>query len=148
MTAQSSYGMTFDGYWRDEHEADLPSLSGVYCVYICVDHPDTHEVMLNELIYIGESDDLRTCVANHEKRSLWKAHLIAGEDLCYSFAHVAPSDRLRCAAALIYRHQPRDNSQYRLDFPFDRTTISLDGHIAHLHSNFTVERSAERTLSA
>jgi hypothetical protein len=113
-----------------------------------VDHPETSEVLLKELIYIDEADDLRRQVAQHEKRALWKANLAPGEDLCYSFAHVPPDDRRRFVAALIFRHQPRDNQEYRRGFPFDNTTISLNGCISHLHSNFTVERRAERESSA
>lgn len=143
-----SFGMTFEGYWRDENEGGLPSLSGIYCVYICVDHPSTNEVRLEELIYIGEADDLKVSVAHHEKRPTWQAHLQPGQDLCYSFAHVAPADRQRCAAALIFQHQPRDNDRFRGTFPFEETTMSLDGRISHLHSNFTVQRAEAKLRPA
>lgn len=143
MTAQACYGVTFEGYWRDENERSLPSWSGIYCVYICVDHPTTNEVLLNELIYIGEADDVKARIAEHERHSAWQACLKPGEDLCYSYAHVPPGERSRCVAALIFNHQPRENDEYRHSFPFDTTTISLSGCIARLHANFTVKRSTE-----
>ena len=138
------FGMTFQGYWRDEHEQDLPSLSGVYCVYVCVDHPDTKEVQLTELIYIGETNDIRASIAIHEKHPLWKTHGNPGTDICYSYALVDPQDRERCAAALIFQHQPRDNQEYRLAFPFGDTSISLLGQIRHLTPNFTIAHDARR----
>lgn len=138
MTAQS-FGITFEGYWRDENEGGLPSLSGVYCVYVCVDHPGTSEVLLNSLLYIGEAEDVKERIAHHEKLAEWKRLLRPGEDLCYSFGHVEARERRRCAAALIFQHQPPGNEEeFRSGFPFAPTNLSLNGQIAHLHPDFTV----------
>jgi hypothetical protein len=137
----ASFGITFEGYWREENEGGVPSMSGIYCVYGCVDNPSANAVSLNAIIYIGEADDVKTRIANHEKLPEWNRHLKQGEELCYSFGHVSPADRRRCEAAMIFQHQPPVNNEYKLAFPFDQTTISLSGQIARLHPNFTVRRT-------
>ncbi len=137
------YGVTFEGYWRDENEAGIPAMSGIFCVYGCVENAEVEAVALDTLMYIGEADDVKHSIANHEMLPEWRRLLRPGEELCFSFAHVSPADRLRCAAALIYRHQPPCNSNYKSDFPFARTTISLLGQISQLHANFTVEPKSE-----
>jgi len=146
MTAKT-IGITFEGYWRDEHEESLPSLSGLYCVYKCLDHASTQEVLLEDLIYIGHSADVRDAVARHELRSKWTESLRGAEELCYSYGHLAGEDLERCQAAMVFRHRPSCNFQYLDSFPFPDTTLSLDGRIALLHHHFTVVRTVLPTPS-
>jgi hypothetical protein len=76
-------------------------------------------VAVKRLIYIDESPDLRTMIANSERLAEWKRHLQRGETLCFSVANVPDADRIPCAAALINRHQPPANTEYRKAFPFE-----------------------------
>ena len=65
-------------------------------------------VTINELIYIGESGDVRARMANHEGReACWNGKLAVGETLCYSTAAVTlESARQQAEAALIFHHKP------------------------------------------
>ena len=84
-------------------------------------------VALKKLIYIGESDDVNGRIANHEKLPDWQKHLGQGQVLCYSFGPVPYGNRVRCEAAMIFKHKPPENTEYKTTFPFDQTTLTLTG---------------------
>jgi excinuclease UvrABC nuclease subunit len=132
----------FKGYWRDEIKSGVPAQSGVYCVYECKYHKnDDPPILLLKLIYIGEADNVRERIANHEKYQDWLKHVRFGNELCFSFGPVLSTDRERAEAAMIFKHKPPENEEYKYSFPFDQTTISLSGEIALLKIYFTVERT-------
>lgn len=140
MTAQS-YSIEFDGYWREANKGGVPSKSGIYCVYTCTYNKQEKTVSLNKLIYIGESGNVSTRIANHEKQEDWESHLKTGEVLCYSFGSVPSASRVRCEAAMIFKHKPPENTEYKNSFPFDQTSMNLSGKTAKLTSKFTVNRT-------
>ena len=139
-----SFSLEFAGYYREPNAGSLPSASGVYCVYACTYDPRDQTVSLRELMYIGESGDIRDRVANHDKHDAWKRRLRAGETLCFSAAAVSSSDRTRVEAALIFEHQPPVNIEYKSRFPFASTTVSTSGRNAKLKSIFFVAGQARR----
>lgn len=138
MAAQT-YKVEFGGYWREEKKSSILAKSGVYCVYSCV-HNAAKNSFDKKLIYIGESGDVNGRIANHEKLSGWKKHIKKGEILCYSFGAVSSANRVRCEAAMIYKHDPPENTEYVDTFPFDQTTMELSGKTALLTIKFTVNR--------
>lgn len=140
MAAQS-YTIDFDGYWREPNKGSVPSESGIYCVYSCEFNTSAKTVALKKLIYIGESDDVNGRIANHEKLPDWQRHVKQGQVLCYSFGPVPSANRVRCEAAMIFRHKPPENTEYTTAFPFDKTTITLTGKTALLDTSFTVQRT-------
>lgn len=99
---------------------------------------------LRELIYIGESADIKGRVGSHEKRDAWKRRLRTEETLCFAATKIATSDRLRAEAALIFEHQPPVNTEYKSSFPFDSTSISTSGRSAKLKSSFFIQGYARR----
>ncbi|ENO3979178.1 GIY-YIG nuclease family protein [Aeromonas veronii] len=129
----------FEGYWREANKEHVPSKSGIYCVYRCTHDAVKKEVSLHQLIYIGESQDVQSRLANHEKLDSWKKYLKQGETLCYSFGAVPSSDRVRCEAALIFHHQPPVNTEYTGEFNYPETSIVLTGETTLLTAKFTVE---------
>jgi excinuclease UvrABC nuclease subunit len=139
--AEQSYGVEFDGYWREPAKGSIPDTSGIYCVFSCVRNEAENTVSLKKLIYIGESCDVRSRIANHEKLDDWKKHVMKGEVLCFSFAAVTSASRGRCEAAMIFEHRPPVNTEYAEAFPYDKTTISLTGKTKLLTENFTVQRT-------
>jgi len=139
--AEKTITIEFDGYWRDENKGGLPAKSGVYCVYECTHNVSQKMVTIHKLIYIGESEDVKSRVENHEKYSNWLKHVRRGNELCFSFGGVGATDRARAEAALIFKHKPPENDEYVDSFPFDRTTISLSGKTALLNTYFTVNRT-------
>jgi len=141
--AEKTIAVEFDGYWRDENKGGLPAKSGVYCVYECTLNVMEKEktVNIHKLIYIGEAEDVNSRVANHEKYKDWLKHVRGGHELCFSFGGVGSTDRNRAEAAMIFKHKPPENEEYKNSFPFDKTTMSLSGKTAELTTNFTVDRS-------
>lgn len=140
MAAQT-YAVEFAGYWREPNKSGVPDQSGIYCVYACTHNTQANSVSLRKLIYIGESDNVRSRISNHEKQRDWERHLNAGEQLCYNFGPVATASRVRCEAAMIFKHKPPENAEYVNEFPFDQTTMNLSGKTALLHASFTVYRT-------
>ncbi len=99
----------FDGYWLERYQSELPQEEGVYCVYACEPMAMDRIVVLRELLYIGESDNVRTSVASHEEVPVWKKRLRDGEELCYSFARMERELRRDVLMAMISHHRPKCN---------------------------------------
>ena len=139
--AAKTISIEFNGYWRDENKSGLPNKSGIYCVYECTHNVSQKTVTIHKLIYIGESENVKNRVANHEKYNDWLKHVRSGNGLCFSFGGVRSVDRNRSEAAMIFKHKPPENEEYRDSFPFDKTTMSLSGKTALLNTYFTVDRT-------
>jgi len=118
--AAKTISIKFDGYWRDENKGGLPAKSGVYCVYECT-HNRTEKT-----------------VSLHNK---WLKYVRQGNELCFSFGGVSSVDRNRAEAAMIFKHKPPVNDEYKDSFPYDKTTMSLSGKTALLNTYFTVNRT-------
>ncbi len=132
----------FEGYWRDKKKSGVPAQSGVYCVYECKYNEANDRVsFLITLIYIGEADNVRERIANHEKYQDWLKHVRSGNELCFSFGSVLSADRERAEAAMIFKHKPPENEEYMYSFPFDRTTMFLSGKIKFLKKWFMLNRT-------
>lgn len=138
-----SYSLDFNGYWREPNIDGLPAKSGVYGVYACTYNSSERTVALKRLIYIGESENIKSRVATHEKWPMWKRQLRAGEQICFNAALISPaSDRERSEAAMINRHKPACNVEYVDEFPYDTTTITTKGRNALMERYFTVHRKS------
>lgn len=141
QAAAQSFTIEFDGYWREPNKGSVPEKSGIYCVFSCVYNVAEKTVTLKKLIYIGEADDARAAIANHGNLTDWNKQLMQDEILCYNFGFVHPTNRVRCEAAMIFKHKPPLNSAYKSAFPFDQTTITLAGKTNLLDTQFTVQRT-------
>ena len=133
--------INFDGYWLDENKGDLPEKSGIYCVYECTYNKQENIVNVQKLIYIGEAENVKNRVANHENYKNWVKHVRLGNELCFSFGRVGATDRARVEAAMIFKHEPPENDEYIDSFPYDRTTMLLSGMTALLNTSFTVNKT-------
>jgi excinuclease UvrABC nuclease subunit len=138
--AAKSYSLTYQGYWRDKNRGGVPAESGVYTVYASTYSAQSDTIALRKVIYIGQAENAKVRLANHEKENDWKKHLLSGEEVSFSFAPVQAADRDRVEAALIHHHKPPVNTQYVDSFPFDQTTITTSGRNMHLAASFTVYR--------
>lgn len=141
MTKEIS--LTFEGYWGNSLPESQCNHSGIYVVY---GGKNTGEKSceINRLIYIGESENINTRLSNHERKEDWKKQLKTGEVLYFSKTKIAGEDRKRAEAALIYKHKPPCNVEYKDNFPFENTRIksSPSNKIAFLTADFTAEKSA------
>ena len=144
--------LQFDGYWLEEAKSGIPKESGVYCVYSCKHNLSMEEkrrsargtVTIDRLLYIGESADVRSRIANHDRLDDWMDSLIKGQTLCYSFASVAPAERERAEAALIFEMQPPFNSEHTKEFIYNDTEIETEGKNVLLEKSFIVRKGAAK----
>lgn len=134
------YKLKFNGY-RIKSDY-LPTDSGIYCVYACTYYSSNDTVSLRLLLYIGEASNVLSRVSGHEKRKDWRDYLQFREILCFNTALISPrQDRERAEAALINKHKPPCNYEYKNRFPFAKTSIQTKGRNGLLQSNFTVYRT-------
>lgn len=130
--------LEFNGYWREVNKGGVPAESGIYCVYACTYNSAEGTVSLRELMYVGESENVKKRLTDHEKLPKWKNRLRAGETLCYSFANIGNVERIRAEAAIINYHKPPCNTEYINSFPYTTTTIFTSGRNCFLKNEFTV----------
>lgn len=141
LMSAKSFSLVYDGYWREANVSYIPLKSGVYSVYAGTHNRTENTVHLRKLIYIGESENVRKRVSDHEKLRAWRQYLNSGEELCFNFAPIT-TERLRVEAALINYHKPPENTEYVNSFPFNQATVLTSGRDALLSSRFTVRRTA------
>ena len=131
--------LNFKGYRRDVNKGGLEQDAGIYCVYRCTYDSSDSTVILKELLYIGQADNLHDRLADHEKFDSWKRHLNKGEQICYSRAHIGNKAlRLRAEAALICHHNPPENTQHSDSFGYPATRILISGECEFLDTDFTI----------
>lgn len=129
----------FDGYWRDINKKFLPSKSGIYCVYACTYNVNAASAIIRELLYVGESEDVRNRISQHEKMRDWRKRLRTNEELLYSFGAIGSNERYQAEAAIINHHKPPCNYEYQFSFPFTTTRMYISGEKAMLEENFIVK---------
>jgi len=139
--AEKTFNQDFVGFWREPNKGGIPDKSGIYCVYECTYNKNEGNVTLHELIYIGESKDVRDRISKHEKQEDWEKHVRVGKQLCYSFTPVESAYRDRVEAAFIYHHKPPENTDYVSNFPFDKTLVKSSGRIGLLKDYFVANRT-------
>lgn len=127
--------ITFDGFWREPNKAWITPCAGIYCVYACTYLLEAKKVHLDELLYIGQSENVNERIMSHEKAALWKSCLNPSQELCYSVAEVVQSHvRDVCADALTYCAQPRCNDVLTRRYDQESVKLSLDGKVGLLSS--------------
>ena len=127
--------LEFIGYYDDRNDDEIIDTSGIYCVYAV---KSKHQV---RLIYIGESENVRTRLIKHNRYDDWVNELTKGEKLYFSYAKASSTDRERAEAALINYHVPPLNDEHTINFSYLDTTIKLSGDILELSEEFTVYRT-------
>jgi len=137
--AEETYNVEFNGYRRNVNIGGLPTYSGVYTVYRCIYNVEEDNVSVNELIYIGKAGNIRTRIGNHEKTNDWEDYLEDGEILCFGYANVSEDYNERVEAALIFRNQPPENTEYKNSFPYEETTVNLSGRHVFIIKNISLE---------
>lgn len=133
--------LIFEGYFTSE--SAVPSRSGIYAVYRGTNNTN-NTVTLKELVYVGESSNVRDRLSGHEKKPDWERHLLYGETLIYSFAPIV-ADREQAEAAIINHHKPKENSEYAHSFPFEDTQMNLSGKHKFLDNSFTVRSTGQKS---
>lgn len=128
---EKQYSITIQGYYKDETRVLFPQSAGIYFVYRGVLNTvsQPHSAILNELIYIGETDNLHNRHNEHDRRQDFFNTLNYGEQLfyCYAKTSFSEEDRKRVEATLIHELQPALNVQNQALFNYDKTTVNVLG---------------------
>ena len=128
--ADKKYSLSFQGYFRSSNY--LFPKAGVYCVYRGIYNESNNTVSLKELLYIGQSKNVRERHLNHENKGEWERQLRTGEELQYSMAILPESELERCEAALIFRNKPTCNHIGIDSFGYLPTLVEIKGCTAML----------------
>ncbi len=137
------YSIQFEGYWLERNKGDVPAKSGVYLVYRGQYNNEKNIVELNEIIYIGQSVNMRERIVNHDHLQAFNATLNAGETLCYSCAAVDEEDLDIVENALIIAQKPRLNETIRNDVDYSEKRFRVNGRCSLLkYTDFTITSKA------
>lgn len=121
------YNVTFKGYRRDENKNGLPSYGGIYLVYRCKYNPTTDKVSLKEIIYIGQAINIHDRIVNHDRYNDFVNELLEGEELCYSYASVSPTDMDVVENALVFMQKPKLNEGLKDSYNHEDSEFSIEG---------------------
>lgn len=135
--------LVFEGYTANGNDA--PYAQGIYLVY-----RGTNFIYQNpkQLLYIGEAENVFNRLWSHEKQREWQGYLQHGEELLYSFARTwSEMERKMAEAALIYRHEPPVNIEYKWNYPFSPVAVRASGAIDFIQPVTVVQRSLGAALN-
>lgn len=126
----SKFTINVQGYYLDESRKDFPLSSGIYFVYRGIHDIERNRAILNELIYIGETDNLRQRHNEHDRREDFLNTLGEGEVLfyCYAKTSCTEEDRKQIESALIYAILPSLNEKSTTTFNYPTTEIIVEGN--------------------
>lgn len=132
--------LNFSGYETEKTLSSFPPSSGIYCVYRGIETDD--KLKIRELLYIGESDNVRSQLTLPERKAKWEHYLQNQEILIYSFA-LMHFNRCLIQAALVHHHRPPENSEFHQAYPYPDTWVQLNGATRCLHRSFFVKTTEE-----
>lgn len=132
-----------DGYYLDSQMSEVPKgVGGVFFVYECLHYAKSNEVILHRLFYIGKASEISSELTKLENQVRWQNALGYKKKLCYAFSRVPQKDRRRIQAAFVNKFKPLLNEKFTHLFPYGKTTISCEGDLGLIKSNFTLNRTA------
>lgn len=131
--------LNFRGYWRHVNRGGLPEISGVYAVYRCRYNQTTDKVTLLEIIYIGQTDNIRERLWDHDKYNDFVKELQSGEELCYTCAEVEKNSLDLVENALIFAQKPKLNVLMLNTYNHQPVHIKIDGCCACMrYTDFSI----------
>ncbi len=136
IVMEGMHVLNFKGYYSVDDD-NKPETAGIYCIYRA-----NYDDEPLELIYIGESGDIKERFNGHEHYEDWENKLHLGEHLVFSYAVLTGGDiaRKRAEAALIFAHKPVCNTQNMDSFGYDTTNVTTKGKNAFLRPKFIVHK--------
>lgn len=135
------FNQVLKGYYRDTNKGCIPNVSGIYFVYTGFYDTIEKGVDLHNLIYIGESIDIKDRLDKHEKYFDWLKKCGDTEELIFSYTKVEETYRERLEAAYIYKHQPIINTECKESFNYDKTRVISSVKTKFLFEDFTLDRT-------
>ena len=132
------YSLHFEGYWREVNKKSVPDNSGIYLIYTCRYVPESNIVSLSNLIYIGQAENLKKRIADHNEEEFKKA-ISEGETLCYACASVDKGDLDIVENGMVFAEQPPYNTHLKESFNYDDSQFDIDGSCEMLkHTNYII----------
>ncbi|MCB9233965.1 MAG: GIY-YIG nuclease family protein [Bacteroidia bacterium] len=147
MTTQPpiTLNLYFNGLWSEEYFGRLPDFSGIYAIY--EGRFINGRVQLSHVLYIGQSENIRSRIAFHEKLSEFRENLRPDWKLYLSAAKVYKERaRLRMEAAMIYHFQPIFNVDGSDWFQYGRTHLDIHDTLGLLSGEVVVENDPNRSI--
>lgn len=134
--AAKTYNLDFTGY---KWEKDLPEDAGIYLTYTVKYNEETKKYNIDELKYIGESDNIKSRQAQHYADGDYPK----GVKLAFAYALLSGGEenRKRCEAAMIYKVKPDWNTANTKSFDYDTTTVKSTGKHYGVPDDFTVYKT-------
>lgn len=134
--AAKTYNLNFTGYnW----ENDLPEEAGIYLTYTVKYNEETKGYNIDELKYIGESNNIKSRQTQHFTDGDYP------KDVKLAYAYVLLSggedNRKRCEAAMIYHVKPDWNTANTKSFDYDTTTVKSTGKHYGVPADITVSKT-------
>ena len=81
--ADKTISLDFDVCWMESNMEEIPKESGIYVVYECTYEALNNEVSLSKLIYIGQAENIKERIINHERWPLWRKKCGFGRKICF-----------------------------------------------------------------
>ncbi len=133
------FNLNFKGYWRDCNKKGIPNISGIYIVYNCTYNSEKDTVTLNEIVYIGQAENVNERISFHDKRGLFIKTCSGEGNLCYAIAEVDKDDLDLVENALVYAQQPPLNDRLKDKFNYPMAEFHIEGRCALMkHKDFTI----------
>lgn len=106
-----------------------PTSKGLYCIYRSKHllHVLPYQV---DLRYIGQSEDIKERLSDHDREKACRKELAKGEDLYFTWA-------------LIHHFRPHHNKDFRNHFFFPGTHVTITDPMGTLTGQFVVKCTEE-----
>ena len=129
--------LEWEGVWKLNEEniqSDIPDSKGIYMI-LCgsPSKKDTNkwDVSSYEIIYIGESDEVRSRIVGHEKWSCWKEHCNRNLLLKVALYESNTSNRQKVECCLINHTKPICNDECKDNYPHNSDTVKINNIGSH-----------------
>lgn len=132
-----TYELKFGKAYREDSINELPNESGIYLVFRGEYKENNSIIGLEELIYVGETQNVYNRFQNHGMKGIWNRELIDDQELFYFFAPII-DDRERVEATMIFYHQPVCNTNRKSSFDYDTTRVTILGSLSDFLGNIEV----------
>lgn len=126
---------------EDSVPSNIPDEEGIYMI-LCgkrSSEPNKWDTSSYKLLYIGESDEVRSRVVGHEKWPRWRRncrgdHLLLKVAIC----NFGTTKRQKVECCLIYNTKPICNDECKDEFPYeDDVQITNTGMKSPLRDKYT-----------
>ncbi len=125
----AEYSLNVQGYYKQGMTGGVPSSPGIYIVYRGIHDTDNNRAILKELLYIGETSNLESCMNNSDNIRKYSESLNDQETLffCYSSYDGESQTRKEIAKMLVSVTLPTLNDlDTEVSVP-DGATINIEG---------------------